>query len=68
VNDGTPAESRPKKKKQILFFNARAPRKGKEAGPMPPMAGGTASPWFTGRAQKPDDGENEPNYILVRLR
>ena len=24
---------------------------------MPPAARGTASPWFTGRAQKPADGE-----------
>jgi hypothetical protein len=31
---------------------------------MPPVARGIASPWFTGRAHKPDDGESEPNDWL----
>jgi hypothetical protein len=31
---------------------------------MPSAAKGAASPWFEVRAQKPADGESEPNYWL----
>ena len=42
----------------FFFFEIiHAPRERKEAGTMPPAARGAASPWFTGRAQKPADGE-----------
>jgi len=42
----------------FFFFEIiHAPRERKGAGIMPPAAGGAASPWFTGRAQKPADGE-----------
>jgi hypothetical protein len=42
----------------IFFFEIiHALRERKEAGTMPPAARGAASPWFTGRAQKPADGE-----------
>ena len=42
----------------FFFFEIiHAPRERKEAGIMPPAARGAASPWFTGRAQKPADGE-----------
>ncbi len=36
----------------------------KEAGTMPSVTRGAASPWFTRRSQKPADGESEPNYWL----
>jgi hypothetical protein len=39
------------------FEIKHAPRERKEAGTMPTAARGVASPWFTGRAQKPADGE-----------
>ena len=38
------------------FEIKHAPRERKEAGTMPTAARGAASPWFTGRAQKPADG------------
>jgi hypothetical protein len=45
----------------IIFSNACPLPEGKEAGTIPPAAGGTASPCLTGRARKPADGESEPN-------
>ena len=42
-----------------MFFLGitHAPCERKEAGTKPPAARGAASPWFTGRAQKPAGGE-----------
>jgi hypothetical protein len=45
----------------FFFVYNRAPRERKEAGTMPSTAMGAASPWFLVRAQKPADGESEPN-------
>jgi hypothetical protein len=54
----------PGEKEAILtfFFETRALREKKEARTMPPATRGAVSPWFIGRAQKPVDGESEPNY------
>jgi hypothetical protein len=45
----------------FFFIYNCAPRKRKEAGTMPFAATGAASPLFLARAQKPADGESEPN-------
>ena len=50
--------------RDFFFFEIiHAPRERKEAGTMPPAARGAASPWFTGRAQKPADGEVSLNIF-----
>ncbi len=46
---------------EAFFLYDRALCKWKEAGTMPSAARGAASPWFLVRAQKPADGESEPN-------
>ncbi len=45
----------------FFFVYNRTPHERKEAGTMPSAATRAASPWFLVRAQKPADGESEPN-------
>ncbi len=45
----------------FVFVYNRALRERKEAGTMLSVATGAASPWFLVRAQKPADGESEPD-------
>ncbi len=42
---------------ETINFNSCAPRERIQAGKMLSVARGAASPWFTGRAQKPVGGE-----------